>query len=110
MREYYRDSLAFSGHRRVESYSVLRGAWRLPSPNVLRRLRDRAGLAHVVRFTMSDAVDARAKEVKSLIEETECAFDAHWTSFMCEDERGLLELLFLFRTQADAVKFRLLWD
>lgn len=104
VREFYTDSLARNGHRRIDSFRCLRGSWTLRLDNILRRLKERAGFGHVVRFPLDDASFAQATALKGVIEETEAEF-VEWTSFICDEE-----IVFAFRRDADAVKFRLLWD
>jgi hypothetical protein len=102
--EWFRDALTHYGHRRIDSYRSLRGCWRLGVEPILRRLKEREYLDHVIRFEASSEVIRQCSEIKKSIEYTECSF-GEWTSFKCEND-----IVFVFRHADDAVRFRLMWD
>jgi hypothetical protein len=83
----------------------LRGCYRLGADAALRRFRHREEMHHVVRFEGTTETVQRASEVKTLIEESEVAFERPWVSLRADDE-----LLFVFKSVSDAVRFRFLWD
>lgn len=104
IQDWFKDALKYYGHVRLDHFACLRGSYMLGAKATLRRLELREDMRDVIRFQGSSDTVERIKTVKALIEESEMPFQSRWTSFRADDE-----IIFAFKNEADAVRFRLLW-